>query len=302
MNLMLKKQQTYIIIGALLAVLLFVVIAPSENVASERPAVLGEEVVVPIKFPDVTLEANGAVVYDPKNDSVIFSKNADTQLPLASVTKVMTSVVVMEQLPEDYEIIISSAALEADGESGLELEDKWEKDELVKYMLMVSSNDAAEALALSVESLKGQSFIDLMNQKAQRLGLTQTLFYSPSGLDKSYSLPGAYGSATDIAKLILYAWQNYPDIWAVTIKSEANFKTLNGRTIKAENTNQSSIHTTLIRASKTGFTPLAGGNLAVVFEAGPARPMAVVILGSSELGRFRDVETLISLTLEYLAN
>jgi len=296
-----KKHHLYFIFAALLAFVLFLNYLPPEAI-SETPEVLSESIAIPIAFPPVSLEAEAAVVYDPTTNIVLFNKNAEIPLPLASVTKVMTSIVAMENLPEDYEVVITKEALGVEGDSGLNIGERWWRDELMRYMLMVSSNDAALALALAVESITGQNFVDIMNEKAKTLGLTQTTFYSPSGLDESYSLAGAYGSSSDIAKLILHAWQNSPDIWTVTTKNETAFQTLDKREIMAKNTNQSSAYTTLIRASKTGLTELAGGNLAIVFEAGPARPISIVVLGSSEAGRFTDAENLIDATLFYLSN
>ena len=139
-----------------------------------------------------------------------------------------------------------------------------------------------------------------MNARAQELKLTQTYFLNAEGLDVYEQESGAYSSVRDIAILLSYILSNAPHIFDATQYGEQTFTSLGGVTHIFKNTNEHASRIPGIVASKTGFTDLAGGNLAIIFEAGPMYPIAVVVLGSSVDGRFSDVETLVRATLQKL--
>jgi len=111
-----------------------------------------------------------------------------------------------------------------------------------------------------------------------------------TGLDVSNYISGGYGSASDVAKLVAYALKTSPDLFEATLNNSPL------------NTNPYATTTTLLIASKTGLTDLAGGNLAIVFDAGFNHPVISVVLGSSEKGRFIDTQKLIEATFKYLVN
>lgn len=223
-------------------------------------------------FNNINLEARAVYVFDMAKNAPIFGLNENAQLPLASLTKIMT-VVVAEELSFQGESL--------DNIQGLPLS---RVRNLINTALMQSSNEAASALA-SMDS----NFINLMNQKAKELNLNQTYFLNGTGLDISKELSGAYGSANDVVKLISYALKNNPDLFEATTNNLTS------------NTNPYASTTTLLIASKTGLTDLAGGNLAVVFDAGLDHPVIAVVLGSSKEGRFKDIQKLIETTFKYLS-
>ena len=136
-----------------------------------------------------------------------------------------------------------------------------------------------------------------MNAKARKLGLAQTYYLNATGLDGSEQVSGGYGSARDVAFLLAYIIKNAPHAISATryssvavVSSQASYT--------AKNTNSSLPQIPGLIASKTGFTTLAGGNLAVVFDAGFNHPIAVVVLGSTREGRFRDVQKLVAASFE----
>jgi D-alanyl-D-alanine carboxypeptidase len=219
-------------------------------------------------FKNIELEAKSAVVFDYFNNKPIFELNPGTQLPLASLTKIMTIIVAKESMPEnDFEKISKN----------------------VNRALVVSSNEDAAAVALDAEKfLNGENFIDEMNKKADELNLNQTYFINETGLDINKNVAGAYGSAENVIKLLDYAIKNDNDIFEQTTMPDKS------------GTNPYATTTTLLVASKTGFTDLAGGNLAIVFEGGMGRPFGIVVLGSSKEGRFSDSQKLIDATFNYL--
>jgi D-alanyl-D-alanine carboxypeptidase (penicillin-binding protein 5/6) len=252
----------------------------------------------------VLIEAKAAYVWDIKSNTVLYEKNSELQMPLASLTKIMTAIVAMEQGGERI-VTLNSEDILAFGDSGLRTGEKFENKEIVKFMLTSSSNDAASAVAtdynkFGLGAVAGKNFIDVMNLKASELELNQTYFLNPSGLDLTATLSGGYGSVRDIAELLYYGVVHYGDIFSVTTKTSEKIFSLE-RSHIAENTNE--IVETLpgILASKTGFTDMAQGNLAVIFNAALDRPVAVVVFGSSATGRFEDTKKLISAAVELIS-
>ncbi len=258
----------------------------------------------------VDLLAEAAVVYDVQGDTFLFQKNATTSLPLASITKIMTGTVALSLVPETTLIPISAKAVAEEGDSGLKVGEKWLLRDLVPFMLVQSSNDAAAAISTEVGKVAAgtedsdvgrEFFIRKMNAEAAEMGLTATRFTSASGLDTNLTEAGAYASAEDTARLLAHALQRFPAIFAKTRWSELKLQNGDGEAHSAQNTNTDTDKLPLLIASKTGYTDLAGGNLVIAFDAGFNRPFIVAVLGSTAEGRFTDVEKLVWSTLEYLA-
>jgi len=291
-----------IVVIGILFVLFFVFnpFAREEIVEVETPEQKSVQV-----FENLDLEAKAIFVWDVKNQREIYSKNAEAQLPLASLTKVMMAITALSQVPEGTIITISEGDLLPEGDTGLLINEKWVLEDLIDFSLVVSSNDGATAIANAINSqVSGQddsnSFVSLMNQKAGELNLKQTYFTSPTGLDKEDIIPGGSGSARDMALLFEYAIMKFRNVMEATTYGLVNFNSLSNLKHQAENTNDLVTKLPGIIASKTGFTDLAGGNLVIAFEPEPGRPIILVALGSSLEGRFSDIEKLYLTTLDYI--
>ncbi len=260
-------------------------------------------------FGDIVLEARAAFVWDINQQEVIFAQNEEAQLPLASLTKLMTALVVRETVPEGTTVAVDSYALSAEGDSGLYANERWNLQDLLDITLISSSNDGARALAAVTEAYKrtdapetsNKKFIDYMNEKAEDIGLTQTYFLNETGLDTNSRVSGGFGSARDVAELLEYIIRNAYDIVRATTYDEIARNSLDEIEHTVQNTNKIVSTIPSLIASKTGFTDLAGGNLVVAFDAGINHPIIVSVLGSTRNGRFQDVKTLIQATLEKLA-
>ncbi len=257
-------------------------------------------------FENLQIEAKAAYVWDINTREALFKKNADEQLPLASLAKIMTAITVADQVPKGTVVTIDRGALTTEGDTGLLSGEQWRLRDLLEFTLLVSSNDGAEALAAvanartSQSSSSSPSFITSMNKKAQDIGLTQSYFSNPSGLDTDAHHSGAYGSARDMARLFEYGLKNIPAALEATTYSDMKITSLSGFIHDAKNTNVLIDKIPSLIASKTGFTNLAGGNLVIAFEAGPAKQIVVAVLGSTYEGRFNDVEKLVWATLAHL--
>lgn len=239
--------------------------------------------------PQVT--AHAYIVLNARDNTLIAEKHADAQLPLASLTKIMTALVARETLKNNDVISIPEDALTPEGDSGLFASELWRVDDLTDFTLMTSSNDGARALALLS---KGDidTFINAMNETARNAGLTQTFFLSETGLDVSSTTAGAYGSARDIASLLSLAFSKEAGVFLGSVNAANVYSSVSGFVHKAEHT---SMLPKVIPGGyiiKTGFTDLAGGNLAVLAELMPGEPVAIVVLGSTLEERESDVLTL----------
>ena len=243
---------------------------------------------------------------DP-NKSSLFKKNEFVQLPLASLTKLMMSLTATDLLPRDSHITIKKEFLQEEGDTGLLAGESWRLKDLLDFSLLVSSNDGARSIASVVGAfdLKSQDydlgrkdFITKMNETAGKLGLKQTYFVNESGLDIG-NVSGGYGSSIDVARLMQYILTNHPEILEATKYPNLTIDSLNKKHI-AKNTNTNIGEIPGLIASKTGYTELAGGNLAVAFDASIGRPIIVVVLGSTEAGRFADVSNLVKASLDYI--
>jgi len=152
--------------------------------------------------PDV--RAQGAVLMEASSGAVLLDVDAHRRLPMASTTKIMTAIVALENCAPEKAVRISDKAVGVEGSSVyLQSGEVLTMEQLLYALLLESANDAAEAIAIDVAG-DVASFADLMNETAARLGLTDTHFTNPHGLDD----PEHYSSAYDLAVLTRYALAN----------------------------------------------------------------------------------------------
>ncbi len=234
-------------------------------------------------------DAKSVYVYDATKKKVLYERNADTSLPLASLVKLATALAATENVDPTKKITITDSAIEASGDNGLNVGEAWRLDQLVGLMLVVSSNDAAFAIKNAYEK-DGQNFIEAMNAYGKKIGLEHTTFYNPAGLD-SGSRPGGVGSAKDVSTLLLAFLEKMPEAASFTVLPQKSFNDASGKGHLVSNTNDLSTRTDTLLASKTGYTALAGGNLAIAYRMPVyGDTIVIVVLGSTREGRFVDIE------------
>lgn len=298
-----------VFLGAIFAVAL-IVIFTGNNYDGKILEIDDNNIHRPNMFEGISLEAKTAFVWDVNDKNALYALNEEAQLPLASLTKLMTAITAIDILPESAVITIDNKSLVKEGDSGLYANEKWSFKDLISFTLVVSSNDGANALANVAGLLKNgfpsreedneKTFVKKMNEKAKELGLNQTYFINPTGLDANKDIGGGYGSARDAAKLMEHIIINAPDIVEDTRRGEIRFVSLSKIGHTATNTNLSADSIPGLIASKTGYTNLADGNLVIAFDAGFNRPIIISVLGSTAEGRFRDIEKLVKASLESL--
>lgn len=233
------------------------------------------------------LTAKAAVLIDPQTGDILFAKNPELQLPLASLTKLATARAVLSSANNNQMVVIKQEDLKPDGDSGLHVGDVWRLADLVAFGLTTSSNDA---MAAAASALSSNTAIARMNEEARQGDMPQSYFLNPTGLDISSSTAGAYGSALDVAHLVDDMLRTYPAVFEATIHPPK----LSGKSGKgAESTTEPLWNMPGLIAAKTGYTDLAGGNLAVAVDLGLAQPVIAVVLGSTRDGRFDDVRMMV---------
>lgn len=271
--------------------------------AIRQPAPMQTAAVVAVNpFSTVAIEGDAAIVVDLVSGEVLYEKNADAQLALASITKIPLAIVVAESMSIDSKITIPYDTAPQGSKQRLAAGETWKLQDVIDFTLIASSNPGAEILAgASDEAVRnkypvapvGGAALWRMNNLASELGLTNTYFLNVSGLDESLTQSGAYGSARDVAKIFAYAAHTYPHVFSGTTNDGVLLAAENGSTTSAVNTNEALDQIPGLMMGKTGFTDIAGGNLAVVFDVGLAHPVVAVVLGSSREGRFADIEALV---------
>lgn len=305
------QQSIYAGVVALVAVFSLVWVTSGGYEAQERSASMHEADTD--AFSDIAgnLEARAAVVWDISRGEPLYVLNDEAQLPLASLTKLMTAYTARRLYGTDAHVRVPARAIYEEGDSGLLAEEQWPLSSLSRFTLLTSSNDGAAAIAATIGfsnhatstyQKNVRAFVSHMNTYAREMGLAQTFFLNPSGLDTHTAISGAYGSARDVALLFGSVVRDAPDLLSMTAKREAVFFSDSGNAHEGENTNEFVADIPGLIGSKTGFTDLAEGNLAVVFEFAPVHPIAVVVLGSAREGRFLDVERLVHATIQQYMN
>ena len=199
-------------------------------------------------FPCKGISARSAILLDGQTGRVLYEKLPDKQSLIASTTKIMTALIVCEQANVLDRVRIPQEAVGIEGSSMyLKVGEVMTVQELLYGLMLHSGNDAAVALAIYCGGTV-EGFAELMNDKAHRLGLQNTHFVNPNGLDS----PGHYSTARDMAKLAAYAMSN--PIFYQTVSTKA--VTAGGRSLR----NHNKLLWQLEGADgvKTGFTKKAG--------------------------------------------
>jgi len=228
--------------------------------------------------PTMSLDAAAALclrVGTAKNEKIIFEKNTDEVLPIASLTKLMTAMVVLENSeiynPAKFVVISQAAAEQPDVpiSGNLFFGEVRTVKELLHLTLFYSSNDAAYALA---ELMSENDFVAAMNRAADKIGLLKTVFFNPTGLDLDDGRAN-YSTARDLLAFSKYILEFYPEIFAMT-KTPGLYRTQNGIFDFHLWDGQKLV------GGKTGYTQKAGGCMIAVFESDAGWRHVGILLGS----------------------
>lgn len=235
---------------------------------------LADSVIGSVSSPRV--RSNIALIFDEQTQAPLYDKNSRSIAPIASITKLMTAMVVLDaMLPLDEEVSVETADLDRlkGTRSRLQVGMTFTRNELLKLALMASENRAASALARSYPGGK-PAIVAAMNAKASELGMQDTKFIDPTGLSR-----GNVSTAHDLVKMVSAA-HNYSLIHQYTTSASHSVDGWDGRELRFNNTNPL-VRNVLwdIGLSKTGYISEAG--LCLVMEAKiNQRPVIIVLLNS----------------------
>lgn len=290
---------TLLFASGLLAV--FLLIPSAQKQETTPPVTITSTPSTPDAFADVQLEAKAAIVYDLYTGEILYAKNADAQLPLASLTKLLTVYSALAKLSPDTPITIPSSAAFVEGAHTFNVGQTFSLSDLARLTLTASLNDGAYAIASATAERENRSQSEMLASAAVALNLSQTYAVNGSGLDENSAISGGYGSAYDIARLAGALVDKAPDISSATTLDSAEAVSAGGTSFRVINTDPIVGTIPRLLLSKTGYTDLAGGNLVLVFDAGIGHPIAIVVLGSSLKSRFTDGTILVASVLAHFA-
>lgn len=238
-----------------------------------------------------TLNSRSAIVLEKSTGTILFGKNENDIRKMASTTKIMTAIVVLENAPDLSEIVIISKKAASIGGSrlGLSFNSKISVKDLLYGLLLCSGNDSAIALA---EFIGGniENFADLMNQKALALGLTSTHFVTPHGLDND----NHYTTAYELALLTKYALEN--EIFSKIVSTQSYSVSINGSSKTINNTNELLGYLNGVYGVKTGFTNGANRCLVTSCKRGDLDIICVILGADTKKFRTQDSIKLIEYT------
>lgn len=232
------------------------------------------------------------IIYDRKSGKVIWGKNENKRSAMASTTKIMTCIVVIENADLNAEVKVSAKAAGTGGSRlGLKKDDKITIKDLLYGLMLRSGNDAAVALAEYVGKDK-EGFANLMNKKAKELGLKDTHFVTPHGLDD----PEHYTTAYELAKIADYALKN--EMFAKIVGTKEHTININGYAKQLCNTNELLGYLQGVSGVKTGFTNNAGRCLVTSVNRNDFEIITVVLGADTKKIRTADSINLIEYAYE----
>jgi D-alanyl-D-alanine carboxypeptidase len=255
---------------------------PEKDTVNEERPISAEALLV------VLVKKDGA-------EKILVEKNRKEIMPIASISKLVTALVALEQYRAEDVISISDTSLHGKATSTVyRVGDSFYFSDILRSLLISSHNEIASVLAEKVGTYK---FVETMNSRVHKLNFKDTFFVNVAGLDTATSTDKINSStATDVVGLLRYLHKNYPEILSITGQKEANLFDVNKKFItKITNTNRLLGQNDLpfrIIAGKTGETPRAKQSLAIVAEAPCGGKIFAVLLGSKD--RFFDMEEILN--------
>ena len=256
---------------------------------------LGEEISTTFsnEICEPSLNSRYAIAIDRNSKAVLYGKNENQRVPMASTTKIMTAIVLMENLGVNNNLTLNSeievckqAGAVGGSRLGLKTGDKININDLLYGLMLCSGNDAAIQIAVSVSG-SVEEFANVMNKKANELGLKDSHFVTPHGLDKEEH----YTTAYELALITDYAL-NIEKI-AEVVKTKTHTVYINGYSKSITNTNELLGHLDGVNGVKTGFTNGAGRCLVTSVERNGFNIITVVLGADTKKFRTKDSINLI---------
>jgi len=241
------------------------------------------------------ISAGRCIIIDPETDDVLFEKNPDVKGAIASTTKIMTGLLVVEGGDLDKIITVELSDTQcAPVRIGLKVGETYTRRQLLTAMMVKSSNDIAQALARD-NAGSVAAFATKMNERAKALGLQSTFFVNPHGLPSTTD-ENPFSTARDLA-FIAKAADKLPELRKIVKLQSYKFTRPDGKSIDLANTNRVLRTASYCDGMKTGYTEAAGYCLVATGERNGRRRIVVVLNDTSE-GVWRDAQALLDWALK----
>ena len=241
-----------------------------------------------VNLKKAVINSQAYYVYSPDTNHVFLAYNENKRLPVASLTKLMTALIVVDQYDLDSYITINNDFSELEWRLGLEPGDKIKVIDALKAALISSYNDAGLALAMSYKDGSEKGFIQEMNRRAESYAMYDTHFSNPIGLDDKNN----FSTANDLHKLVSFVLKK-KQILQIVKKPEATIEIIHGEKRihkRIYSTNYFIGRDPSVLGLKTGYTKDAGQCLITYMKDSSGRKFIFIVLGSEQ--RFYDTNVL----------
>ena len=258
-----------------------------------------------VKAEEFTITSKKVVLYNLNDNNIIYEQDKDKKVQIASLTKIMTTIVAIENIDNlDKEVTITwdmFKGIEEYSKAGFQIGDIVTYKDLLYGIMLPSGADAVNAIVLSIKNNE-EEFVSLMNNKAQELNLTNTHFDNPIGMDSAGDDLTNYSTANDLANLLLYALKNdtFKEIFTTRTYTVPSTKLVLKSTLTTYSA-YSNLDVSNIKGAKSGFTDGAGLCLASISTINDVDYL-LINLGSSTNNKANAVKDSLTLYNYYSSN
>lgn len=235
-------------------------------------------------LPDLTAES--ILMYDLTDNKILYEKDPTVKHPMASLTKIMTAIIAIENQKPDDKYIVTKDDIVGEDSMGVSPGEVYDFQDLLYGLLLPSGNDAAEVFAHNYPFGRA-AFVQAMNNKAMALGMLNTHYTNPSGLQGDGD---QYTTAYDLLILTKYALQQYPE-FAQTVATASYTVTQTSTHKEIDLANETNLLTSYpgVRGVKTGYTPEAGLCLVTYIDYGGHKIIGIILNSQNRRGEMKDL-------------
>ncbi len=232
------------------------------------------------------LTAQSVLVYDLSESKILYEKDPDIKHPMASLTKIMTAIIALDNQKPDNKYIVTKDDIVGEDSMGVTAGEAYGFADLLYGLLLPSGNDAAEVFAHNYP--KGRiGFVDAMNNKAKALGLLNTHYTNPSGLQGDGD---QYTTAYDLLVLTRYALSQYP-LFTQVVATDTYDVQATSTHKEIDLANETNLLTTYpgVKGVKTGYTPEAGLCLVTYLDYDGHKIIGIILNSQNRRGEMKEL-------------
>jgi D-alanyl-D-alanine carboxypeptidase (penicillin-binding protein 5/6) len=232
------------------------------------------------------LTAQSVLMYDLSENKILYEKDPDMKHPMASLTKIMTAIIAIESQKSDDKYFVTKDDIVGEDSMGVSPGETYNFQDLLYGLLLPSGNDAAEVFAHNYPTGR-VGFVEAMNNKAKALGMLNTHYTNPSGLQGDGD---QYTTAYDLLVLTRYALQQYP-LFAQVVATDAYIIPQSNTHKELDLANETNLLTTYpgVKGVKTGYTPEAGLCLVTYLDYDGHKVIGIILNSQNRRGEMKEL-------------